>query len=315
MDSSQADAITITGLVRRFGNRAVLDRIDLRVAPGEIHALLGPNGAGKTTLVRVLAGLVDPTDGTVSRRGSVSLVPSGDRTMYMRISGRENLIFFARLHGLRLRAARGRADELLEQVGLAEAGRRPVRTYSHGMQKRLAVARALVVTPRILLVDEATHDLDPEGAIRVRGLVHDLARAGVAVIWTTQRLEEIRGFATNVTVLATGRVRFQGTVDALVRHAPAARYLVRVRNGRPDRIPDASALQRAIGACATIAHGTGGSDEFVLAPAAAEPFGAAVVALAQAGYQVLSCERAGAELEEAFLSLAASGGPSGEARA
>ncbi len=304
MEIKQAEAIKLDGLVRRFGAHTVLDGVDLVVSPGEIHALLGPNGAGKTTLIRVLAGLVDPSGGTVAKTGSVSLVPSGDRALYMRISGRENLVFFARLHGLRRRAARARVEELLGQVGLADAADRPVRTYSHGMQKRLSLARALVVTPGILLVDEATHDLDPEGAVRVRGMVRDLADRGVAVIWTTQRIEEIRGFATRVTFLAGGRVHFQGSVDALLSHAPDPRYLVRVRNGHPDRIPQTAALQRALGSCAQVSASDGGGDEFLLEPSAAQPFGAAVVALAGAGYQVLACQRAGAELEEAFLELA-----------
>jgi ABC-2 type transport system ATP-binding protein len=301
--TAQAQAITLTGLGRRFGSRMVLEDVDLTVAPGEIHALLGPNGAGKTTLVRVLAGLVDPTTGTVERAGSVGFVPSGDRTLYLRISGRENLIFFARLHGLRLRHARTRADELLERVGLADAAKAPVRTYSHGMVKRLAVARALLVEPRLLLVDEATHDLDPEGAIRVRMLVRELADRGVAVIWTTQRLEEIRGFADRVSFLVGGRVRFRGSVDDLVRQAPDPSYRIRVRNGHPDHLPDAGTLQHALGAAARVSATATGRDEFVLSPAGDSPLGVAVVALAQAGYTVLTCQREGAEVEQAFLAL------------
>ena len=215
------------------------------------------------------------------------------------------MIFFARLHGMRLRAARARADELLERVGLAAAATVPVRSYSHGMQKRLSVARALVARPGVLLVDEATHDLDPEGAIRVRELVRELARDGVAVIWTTQRLEEIRGFADTVTFLAAGRAVFQGSVEELVRQAPDPQYLIRVRNGNPLRPPAVAALQRALGACAEVSPSSGAGDEFLLAPAREEPLGAAVVALAGAGYQVLACQRAGAEVEEAFLALAA----------
>jgi ABC-2 type transport system ATP-binding protein len=305
VDTREGEALRLAGLVRRFGARTVLDGVDLTVSPGEVHALLGPNGAGKTTLVRVLAGLTDPSAGSVWRAGRVSLVPSGDRSLYLRLNGRENLIFFGRLNGLRLRPARARADELLEQVGLSDATTMPVRSYSHGMQKRLSVARALLVEPAILLVDEATHDLDPEGAIRIRGLVSELASDGVAVVWTTQRIEEIRGFADSVTFLAGGRVRFQGSVDALLRHAPDPSYRVRVRNGHPERLPDTAALQRALGDRALIAASAAGRDEFVLSPAREHPLGAAVVALAGAGYQVLACQRAGAEVEEAFLALAA----------
>ena len=105
-----------------------LDAVDLAIAPGEIRALLGPNGAGKTTLIRVLSGLMKPQQGTVLTRGRVGLVPSGDRSFYLRISALENLIFFARLHGLRLRQARSRAREVLEAVGLADVARPSGRT-------------------------------------------------------------------------------------------------------------------------------------------------------------------------------------------
>jgi ABC-2 type transport system ATP-binding protein len=220
-------ALRVRGLSRRFGEKVALSSVDLTIRAGEIHALLGPNGAGKTTLIRVLCGLVDPHEGEIALAGTLGLVPSGDRTFYLRISGVENLIFFGRLHGLRLRAARERAHGALAQVGLASAADLPVGRYSHGMQKRLSVARALLADPAVLLVDEATHDLDPDGARRVRTLVAELAQRGAAVLWTTQRIEEIRGFAQTVTFLREGKVRFAGTVAELIAEAP--------RNNAPRR--------------------------------------------------------------------------------
>src|SRR5439155_16951566 len=106
-------------------------------------------------------------------------------------SGLENLVFFGRLHGLRRRAALERAREVLEQVGLQDVATRVVYSYSHSMQKRLSVARSLLTDPEVLFVDEATHDLDPEGALRIRELVSDVAARGAAVVWATQRIEEI----------------------------------------------------------------------------------------------------------------------------
>jgi ABC-2 type transport system ATP-binding protein len=221
-------ALDVRGLRRRFDRHTALDGVDFTVQLGEIHALLGPNGAGKTTLLRTISGLVSPTEGSVAvlglevtlrnraLQGRVGLVPSGDRTFYLRLSGLENLVFFARLHGMRRRAAVARAHEVLDAVGLSEPARRRVGTYSHGMQKRLSIARALLTEPGLLLVDEATHDLDPEGAERVRSLVAERAAAGAAVVWTTQRVEEISAFADRVTVLSAGRVRFRGTVDELL---------------------------------------------------------------------------------------------------
>lgn len=304
MDTVDAAAVATRGLCRRFGDRTALDGVDLTIARGEIHALLGPNGAGKTTLTRILCGLVDPSGGRARTAGRPGLVPSGDRTFYLRLGGRENLLFFARLNGLRRRAARARADEVLEDVGLAAAATLPVGKYSHGMHKRLAVARALLVQPEVLIVDEATHDLDPAGAITVRGLVADLARRGTAVLWTTQRVEEIHGFADTVTFLHQGRVRFTGTVGDLALHAPASRYVVTVRPGDPARPPCADALQRAVGDIAAVCGDAADPQQFLLEPGPRSVLGAAIARLAEAGYEVIGCRRERAEIEEAFLALA-----------
>src|SRR3954453_2168963 len=162
--ASAVSPVEVDDLHRRFGAVEALRGVTFEVEAGEIHALLGPNGAGKTTLMRILSGLVDPSAGTayvLDRRAGqsrhlVGLVPSGDRSFYLRLSGLDNLMFFARMHGLRRRAARERAAELLGAVGLGEAASRPVNTNSHGMQKRLSSARALLHAPAVLLVDEAT---------------------------------------------------------------------------------------------------------------------------------------------------------------
>jgi ABC-2 type transport system ATP-binding protein len=231
MTLAEALAIDVRGLERRFGALTALAGIDLTVRPGEIHALLGPNGAGKTTLLRTLAGLVEPTAGSVHvvgidaskgprrLRGRVGLVPSSDRSAYQRISGAENLAFFARLHGMRKKAAFARSREVLEDVGLGDKADVPVGQWSHGMQQRLSVARALLTDPPVLLIDEATHDLDPAAAATVRGLVAARAESGTAILWATQRLDELRGFATEVTLMAAGSAAFNGTVEALAARA------------------------------------------------------------------------------------------------
>ena len=251
-------AVSVRGVSRRFDRKLALCDVDLTIRRGEIHALLGPNGAGKTTLIRVLCGLAEPHEGEVAMSGTVGLVPSGDRTFYLRISGTENLVFFGRLHGLRLRAARERARTTLAQVGLTDAADLAVGRYSHGMQKRLSVARALLSDPAVLLVDEATHDLDPEGARRIRTLVAELAERGTAVLWTTQRIEEIRGFARTVTFLREGRVRFTGTVAELLAQAPGAAAL------RPVGTPSAHDLVEHAG-IARETHGEGTVEQAFLA--------------------------------------------------
>jgi ABC-2 type transport system ATP-binding protein len=313
MPGQEPRAIEVEGLVRRFGDREALAGVDLSVRAGEIHALLGPNGAGKTTLLRVLTGLVDPSEGSVrvlgafergrAARGRVGLVPAGDRSFYLRINGLENLVFFARLHGLRRRAAFARAREVLEEVGLTEAAERPVGGWSHGMQKRLSVARALLTAPPVLLVDEATHDLDPEGAERIRNLIAALAERGTAVLWATQRVDEIRGFASAVTFLDRGRVRFAGSVEGLMAKAASRRYVIRVRNGRPGPLI-ADQLTTLLAERASVEPGaTADGEHFRLEPVAGVPLGSAIAALADGGIDVLACRQERSEIEEAFLAL------------
>ena len=289
-------------VVCRFGDKTALDEVDLAIAPGEIHALLGPNGAGKTTLIRVLCGLVKPQQGTVFTSGLVGLVPSGDRSFYLRISTLENLIFFARLHGLRLRQARSRAREVLDAVGLRDVANRPVGRCSHGMQKRLSVARALLVPPQVLLVDEATHDLDPEGARRIRALVRRLAAEGTAVLWTTQRVDEVPDFAHSVTLLHQGTVAFKGSPAQLAARAPSDRYLIQVRSSDDETPAPLAAVQLAVGPGTPILP-TNDAGYFLLAPRDPHGLGVAVARLVNGGFDVITCRQAQSEMEEAFMVL------------
>lgn len=303
-------ALDVVDVRRRFRDVEALRGVSLEVWPGEVHALLGPNGAGKTTLLRILVGLLipdagdvgvlgQPLDAMTSRtyRRSFGFVPSGDRSFYLRVSGLENLLFFARLHGLSKRTASGRARQLLEMVGLSEAADRRVGLYSHGMQKRLSVARALLTEPRILFVDEATHDLDPQGAERIRELVREQARGGVAVVWATQRVEEIRGFADQVTLLHAGTIRFQGTVPQLLASVPRRRFLVRVEGGR-----DPAAMRSAVEGLADVRDGSD-PEHVVLGLAEGASLGRAIASLESAGVSILACTEEGSGVEEAFLFL------------
>jgi ABC-2 type transport system ATP-binding protein len=307
--------IEVQGVEHTFGRKHALRGVSLSVGSGEIHALLGPNGAGKTTLLRVLSGLVDPRKGTATVAGllasthardlrqMIGLVPSGERTFYLRISAIENLVFFARLYGFSKRDASARARHVLEQVGLADVGRQAVYTYSHGMQKRLGVARALLADPRVLLVDEATHDLDPEGAQRVRDLVKDCADRGAAVIWTTQRLDEIRGFADEVTLLTAGEVRFSGTVNELMALAESRTYLLEIE---PMAAGGLERLEFALGGMATLEpSGAGGLSLCLLDEDAV--LGDALARLANAGARIRSCRQERSEIEDAFFVVTARG--------
>ena len=304
--------IEARGVSRHFRTTHALEDVTVVAAHGDIHALLGPNGAGKTTLLRILSGLIAPTSGTVSVLGldldtralrhAVGLVPSGDRSFYLRLSGLENLVFFARLHGLGRKEAIVKARDMLEAVGLEDVADKSVGVYSHGMQKRLSVARALLPEPSVLLVDEATHDLDPEGAWRIRGLVAALARSGATVLWATQRIDEIRGFADNVTLLQRGRVRFSGSVPELMAHATPYSYLLRLRNGVEGRGALQEVLDRALRGQARIAAADD-TEHYRLALADGVVLGDALATLTREGVDVLACREERSEIEEAFLAL------------
>ena len=175
-------------------------------------------------------------------------MPSSDRSAYQRISGVENLAFFARMHGLRKKAAYARARAVLDDVGLADRGDDPVGGWSHGMQQRLSVARALLTEPPVLLIDEATHDLDPEAAATVRELIAARADRGTAVLWATQRLDELRGFAGQVTLMSGGSAAFRG-------HGRSARRPRAARRRPPARVRARAGLPRDRAGCGVSAAG------------------------------------------------------------
>jgi len=226
---------------RSFGDKQVLSGVDLQVGAGRISALLGPNGAGKTTFLRILTGLLLAEGGHVSVAGidvgrdpmaarrHIGFFPSADRTFYNRISGLENLAFFGRMYGIRRQEALARAGKRLVDVGLSDAVDQRVGLYSHGMQKRLSMARALLMDPPVLVIDEATDGLDPEGARRVQDLTRSIAADGTAVVWTTQRLDEIRGFAASNGVVE-GPARVVKSVEEISRLQPGDILVCQVTN-------------------------------------------------------------------------------------
>jgi ABC-2 type transport system ATP-binding protein len=308
-------AIEALSVSKSFERRRVLDEVSLSIVRGQVHALLGPNGAGKTTLLRMLSGLVMPDSGSIRVCGldpgagerlvrrKLGLVPSGDRTFYLRLSGLENLVFFARLHGMRRVRARERAHEVLEQVELVDAARLEVQKYSHGMQKRLSVARALLTEPGVFLVDEATHDLDPAAARNVIEIVRALCREGAAVIWATQRLDEIRGFADGVSLLSGGRVLFSGSVPELMSHAAPRRFLLRLDDGLPPHSLDERVAAALAGRGSAESSGGTAPGHLTMHLHDNVILGDALAALAAANLQVVACREERSEIEEAFLSL------------
>jgi ABC-2 type transport system ATP-binding protein len=213
------DGIRVRGVSKRYGQVCALSDVDLEVGRGEIVALLGENGAGKSTLIRILATTVLPDSGSATlvgndvitepamARAALGLMLGNERSWYWRLSGRRNLEFFAALYGLRRRAARPRAAELLALVGLDDSADRPVSDYSSGMRARLSFARALLREPPVVLLDEPSQSLDPVAAARFRDLIVSAARTrDTAVLLATHNLQEAAAVATHVVVLASGRV-------------------------------------------------------------------------------------------------------------
>jgi ABC-2 type transport system ATP-binding protein len=199
--------------------------VSLQMRPGEVTALLGPNGAGKTTLVNIICDLTRADAGTVRVAGfpvperaldaqrRLGLVTTNDRSFFWRLTGRQNLEFFAALHGMPRRLARDRSRELLEHFGLEALGDRLFYTYSAGMKKRLGLARALLHDPALLLMDEPTNGLDAEAAEDLLALVRrEVEDSAKSALWATHRADEVDRLCSRVVILTGGRVRFDGTV-------------------------------------------------------------------------------------------------------
>jgi ABC-type multidrug transport system ATPase subunit len=210
----------VADVSKRFGAVQALDGVTLTVARGELAVLLGVNGAGKSTLMRVLGTTVRPDRGDVevdghdlgrsprSVRRSTGVVLSDERSWYWRLSARQNLEFFGRLCGLSRSAAARRAGELLDVVQLADAANRRVDGFSSGMRARLALGRALLLDPPVLLLDEPSRALDPRVSRDLRELVLGLTRSGRrSVLWVTHDLHEAAAIADRVLLLDSGRLR------------------------------------------------------------------------------------------------------------
>src|SRR5262245_42722030 len=202
-------AITAVGLRKAYGKNTVLDGIDLDIAAGTVFALLGPNGAGKTTIVHILSTLVRPDAGTVTIAGH-DLARDPDRVRAAigltgqfvavdgLLTGEENLRLMAKLRHLGPKAARRRVAELLERFDLVDAARKPLATYSGGMRRRLDLAMTLVGTPKVIFLDEPTTGLDPQSRQTMWDIVRELLADGVAILLTTQYLEEADRVADRV---------------------------------------------------------------------------------------------------------------------
>jgi heme exporter protein A len=225
MTATQTPAVEARKLTKAFGHQVALRGANLSVAEGEFLTLFGPNGAGKTTLIRIVASLVRPTGGAVYVRGEdldkaatslrshIGLI-AHDPLLYGDLTPDENLRFFSRMYNLPgsgAGSAAARIDTVLEQVGLAARRRDPVRTFSRGMVQRLAIARAILHDPEIMLLDEPYTGLDLQAADMLRSVLQELASSNRTVILTTHNLEQGLEMCDRVAILNRGNVAWEGS--------------------------------------------------------------------------------------------------------
>jgi len=237
------EAVTATGLVKRFESTTAVDGLDLVVGAGQVHGLLGANGAGKTTLLRLLFGLIAPDAGSITLLGRALGGPGSaaldhvagfveEPSFYPYLSGATNLALLAKLDG---EVPAGLIDEVLERVGLTDRAKSRVGGYSTGMRQRLGIAAALLRTPRLLLLDEPTSGLDPAGARAVAALVRELAGQGVAVLLSSHQIGELEKVCDAYTVIRDGRVVWDGTAAQLMAQAPGSAYALHTSDDDPAR--------------------------------------------------------------------------------
>jgi ABC-2 type transport system ATP-binding protein len=195
-----------------------VDGVDIQIKRGEIFGLLGPNGAGKSTTIRMLCTLLEPTSGTARVNGfdivkqandvrrSLGTVLAGERSIYWKLSGRENLEYFAALYHIPSAVAKKRVDELIDRMEIKDRANELVEKYSTGMRQRIAIAKALLARPPILLLDEPTLGLDPQAAINLRELISQLKEEGHTILLTTHYMEEADQLSDRIGIIDTGKV-------------------------------------------------------------------------------------------------------------
>jgi ABC-2 type transport system ATP-binding protein len=230
-------------LVKTYRNGEVkaLDDLSLDVEEGTVLGVLGPNGAGKTTTVRILATLLKPDSGIATVAG-IDVAKHPDKVRELiglsgqyaavdeTLTGWDNLVMFGRLYHLGKTASIKRADELLERFSLTDSARRPIKTYSGGMRRRLDLAASLIVQPKVLFLDEPTTGLDPRGRQEMWGVIQELVKGGVTLLLTTQYLEEADQLADEIAVIDHGKVIARGTSDALKKEVGEERLEITVEN-------------------------------------------------------------------------------------
>ena len=298
---SDAPPVAARGLVKRYGKILAVDHVDLTVEPGDVFGYLGPNGAGKTTSLRMMLGLIRPTEGSVSLFGR-DPIDQGAKALdgvggfveaplfYPYLSGRKNLRLLADYDG---GGSRSRIEELLELVELRDRGADKVGGYSHGMRQRLGIAASLLRNPRLMLLDEPTTGLDPAGMRDMRDLVRRLASEGLTVLLSSHLLYEVEELCNRVAIIRKGRIVYEGTLRDLLATA-ATEY--RLRTTELERTRMICLAQPGIDEVSV-------ADGELRFQADEETVAALSVALGQARIGITTLTPETASLEELFLGM------------
>ena len=308
---NEGPAIEAEGLVKHYGKTLALSGFDLTVPTGTVYGLLGPNGAGKTTAVRVLATLLKPDAGRARVFGHdvLAQAPAVRRTIGLTgqyaaldeyLTGRSNLIMIGQLSRLTAKAARRRADELLERFGLTDAAGRAVKTYSGGMRRRLDLAASLIGHPAVLFLDEPTTGLDPSARALMWVIVRELVADGTTLLLTTQYLDEADQLASRIAVIDGGRVIAEGTPAELKSSVGGQRILLTLADEA-----DKTVAARALAPFSTTSISPNGRGRLMEIPVtAADGLATEVLrALDAAGVAVSDISVRSASLDDVFLTL------------
>jgi ABC-2 type transport system ATP-binding protein len=301
---NDAQPVSARGLVKVYGELVAVDDVDLTVEKGDVFGYLGPNGAGKTTSLRMLLGLIRPTEGSIRLFGRDPHVAGAKAldgvagfvegpTFYPYLTARRNLRLLAAYDDGDRRAKRSRIEELLELVELRDRGDDKVGGYSHGMRQRLGIAAALLRDPKLLLLDEPTTGLDPAGMRDMRDLVRRLASEGITILLSSHLLGEVEELCNRVAIIRKGRIVYEGQLQDLLATA-ATGY--RLRSPEPDRARALVLNQPGIREIVSV-------DGALRFQADEDAVAALSIALGQARIGVTALVPETASLEELFLGM------------
>jgi ABC-2 type transport system ATP-binding protein len=307
-------AVEATGLIKTFGDNRAVDGVDLKVRAGTIYGVLGPNGAGKTTTIRMLATLLRPDAGSARIFGhDVTKEPQlvrqliGVTGQYASVdeslSATENLMIFSRLLGLGRAESKRRTADLLEEFGLSEAAKRPLKHFSGGMRRRLDLAASLIAQPPLIFLDEPTTGLDPRTRTQMWDTIRRLVNTGSTVLLTTQYLDEADQLADRIAVIDRGHVVAEGTVDELKTSVGTASLQLKIHN------PQQLELTRHIVEQALAAESAVSAENAKITAPLADPDKVTdlLVSLREAGIRLTEMSVQKPTLDEVFLTITGHG--------